>query len=225
MLQLDKAFFDLLEHARIVHSRMLREKNEKGKLDIAIVEGSIISKKEIEQLQAIRKRSKFLVALGSCACLGGIPAIRNTLSAEQKNSIEKFLKKIKSKKVLGVGEVVKVDYFLHGCPIVHEEVEKVLKLLLSGQTPKQVDYPVCFECKANENPCLLLENISCFGPVATAGCNAMCTTQGFHCTACRGIMKDANLKALRGNMLKRGIPEKEINDLLNLYNADRWHKT
>ncbi len=221
MLQMDKAFLDLLQHAKITNSRMLRERNENGKFDIAIVEGSIISESEIPQLKEIRKNSEFLIALGACACIGGIPAIRNSLAPEIKKSIESSMKKMKSEKVQGVGDIVKVDFFLQGCPIVHEEMESILKKLLSGQKPKQIDYPVCFECKANENPCFLLQNVSCLGPIATAGCNAICIAQGFHCTACRGINKDANLKALKENLLKRKIPEKEINDLLTLYNAGR----
>lgn len=219
---MDKSFLELQGFAKIVNSRMLLEHNPRQKLDIAIVEGSIVSGSEIEKLKEIRKRSSIVIALGSCACIGGIPAIRNSVAPEIRKSIERQLKKIKSEKVCGIGDIAKVDYFLHGCPIVHEELERVLKKILSGQTPRQIDYPVCFECKANENPCFLLENVSCLGPIATAGCNAVCVNQGFHCTACRGIMKDANQKALRGNMLKRKIPEKEINGLLNLYNTGRW---
>ncbi len=219
LLQLDEKFLQLLQFTKLANSRMLLERNTEQMLDIVIVEGSIVSKSEAEKIKKIRANAKFLIALGACACLGGVNAMRNNLSPEIKKSIEEKTKKIGSEKVCGIGEIVKVDYFLQGCPIVHREVEKVLKLLLSGQKPKQTDYPVCFECKANENPCFLLKNISCLGPIATAGCNAICTTQGFHCTACRGINKDANLAALRECARRRGIPEKEMDDLLGIYNT------
>ncbi len=38
--------------------------------DIAFIEGSITTEKEIERVQGIRKKAKILVALGACACTG-----------------------------------------------------------------------------------------------------------------------------------------------------------
>ncbi|MEM1559366.1 MAG: NADH:ubiquinone oxidoreductase, partial [Candidatus Bathyarchaeia archaeon] len=42
--------------------------------DAALVEGAMVSNEDEEKLKAIRGKSKILVALGTCALLGGIPA-------------------------------------------------------------------------------------------------------------------------------------------------------
>ena len=43
-------------------------------LDIAMVEGAVLTMRDAERLRAIRQRSATLVALGTCAAYGGIPA-------------------------------------------------------------------------------------------------------------------------------------------------------
>src|SRR5208282_3000147 len=44
-------------------------------LDLALVEGAVLSRKDAEKLLAIRKRAKLLVALGTCAVWGGVAAM------------------------------------------------------------------------------------------------------------------------------------------------------
>ena len=44
-------------------------------LDIALVEGAVLSKKDAESLEAIRKRANLVVALGTCAVWGGVAAM------------------------------------------------------------------------------------------------------------------------------------------------------
>ena len=44
-------------------------------LDVALVEGAVVSEKDAARLRAIRKRSKALVALGTCAVWGGVAAM------------------------------------------------------------------------------------------------------------------------------------------------------
>ena len=45
--------------------------------DIALVEGSISRDDEIERLKDIRAQAKVLVAIGSCACFGGVNSLKN----------------------------------------------------------------------------------------------------------------------------------------------------
>jgi sulfhydrogenase subunit delta len=39
--------------------------------DVTLVEGSVISERDVEVLKKARERSKYLVAMGTCALLGG----------------------------------------------------------------------------------------------------------------------------------------------------------
>src|SRR6516164_11043167 len=48
-----------------------------GEFDLALVEGSISSPEQLEQIKDVRKRSRFLVTIGACATAGGIQALRN----------------------------------------------------------------------------------------------------------------------------------------------------
>jgi F420-non-reducing hydrogenase small subunit len=46
-------------------------------LDLAIIAGSIRTSEHEELVEHLRQRSKLLIALGSCACFGGIPSLAN----------------------------------------------------------------------------------------------------------------------------------------------------
>ena len=51
------------------------DNDERCPLDIAFVEGAVMSKRDEEHLRRIRARCETLVALGTCAVWGGIPAM------------------------------------------------------------------------------------------------------------------------------------------------------
>ena len=67
----------LLDRFEVVHFNLLKEKNPDSATDLALVEGAITTTTEAQDLKKIRARSKFVVAMGTCACNGGIPAMRN----------------------------------------------------------------------------------------------------------------------------------------------------
>ena len=58
--------------------------------EIAFVEGSITRSDEVERLKDIRSKAKILVALGSCACFGGVNQLKNRFSLDwvKKRSME-----------------------------------------------------------------------------------------------------------------------------------------
>ena len=55
---------DLLD---IRHARVLRRNNSLANIDVAFVEGAITTEADAKRLRSIRKNSKRLVAVGSCA--------------------------------------------------------------------------------------------------------------------------------------------------------------
>ncbi len=199
-------FNELLNFFDIDNFRLAQEDNEPGPYDVAIVEGTPESKEEIEHLRMIRKQSDVLIAFGSCAHLGGIQSERNRLP-------DKFIRKANVKTV---ADVVKVDYVLPGCPVNHNEVYKCLMDIYWGKVFKLPDYSVCFECRQNENECLLSQGKACLGPVTRGGCNSICVNGGEMCFGCRGAIDQANFKKLI-EILEPIIGEREIENLLSIF--------
>jgi sulfhydrogenase subunit delta len=224
-------FFDLeenmlkaLDFIEVVEARLFDGKHPKEKLDVAIVEGGVQSEIDKEHLLDARKRSAFLVGFGACATIAGIPGMRNSLPSTMQEALQrKAIKPIKGK-AHPIGTFVKVDYLMQGCPVFTHELLDVLVKLYHGIKPRLEEVPVCKECRERENPCLLLGGIPCMGPVAYAGCKALCPTQGAQCIACRGITQDGNVEALREIFRKMNVSEQEIRNLFTYFTTDPFEK-
>lgn len=113
------------------HARVLKSKNIMDEFDIAFVEGAIASDIHEEKLKDIRNRSKILVAIGSCACIGMPSAQRNNFSPEQLQEIQFLVDRFKmAPKVLKLADVVKVDYEVPGCPMNPDDFVKKVGIIL-----------------------------------------------------------------------------------------------
>lgn len=101
--------------------------------DVAVVEGAI-TQPDFEKLKLIRGRAKKLLALGSCALLGGITTLgyRLGLRAEEYES-KGYVD------ALPLHAVVKVDSFVRGCPASVDELVTVLKFLLLDLPPTKYE--------------------------------------------------------------------------------------
>jgi len=193
--------------------------------DIAFVEGSITRKSDEERLKDIRNRTKILVAYGQCAVSGGINRLKNT-----KGSMEAVRREVYGEDYLsphletaltkGVGEVVKTDLIIPGCPVNRDEVLRIVKELSLGKIPVIPDYPVCVECKLKENICLFDEGTICLGPIARAGCGAICPSNSVPCDACRGTVPDPNKKAMHEVLKKYNYSLEEIIREMNIFGVD-----
>ena len=75
-LDLDERLIDLSKLIEITASP-ITDLKEFTDVDIGIVEGSVANKENEETLLKLRAKSKILVAIGDCACYGGITALRN----------------------------------------------------------------------------------------------------------------------------------------------------
>jgi coenzyme F420-reducing hydrogenase gamma subunit len=198
-------FADILNFYEIKNFMLAKEENLSEAFDVCLVEGTPETDEELKLLKQVRTASTILIALGTCAYLGGIQAERNFPESE-----------VKKKKVLPLSEVVKVDYVLPGCPINREEAYQVLLDLYHGRDPYQINYPVCFDCRANQVKCLLKDGKACLGPVTASGCNAICTKAGFSCLGCRGPVEQTNLYKMK-EVLKTHFTDKELNQRLEIY--------
>lgn len=192
-------------------------------LDIAIIEGSITNSHATERIQQIRKNAKILIAYGSCATIGGVNGMKNNFSL---NDIQKYVygdsaRFFPTELTRAVHQVVKVDYFVNGCPVYIPEFVTVLKAVLQGIPYYVPDYPVCVECKLNENVCMYERNVTCLGPVTKAGCNSWCINNGNICYGCRGMVSNPNEKGARDVIEKYKIPVDMIVNKMNMYNTCR----
>jgi coenzyme F420-reducing hydrogenase gamma subunit len=169
--------------------------DHEAQLDIAFVEGAVLSQRDEDTLRAIRERSRILVALGTCAMWGGVAALdrlhdRGALLREVYGDLGRVYD---TRPAQALEELVKVDFGLPGCPIEKHEFLAAVACLLNGDPPQLPHYPVCAECRFAENRCLLgQDGHLCLGPLTVAGCDARCPSLGVPCVGCRGPAPDAN---------------------------------
>jgi len=74
ILDCEKELIDIFNAVDIQSFLMANSANIDGELDVALVEGSVTTEREIEEVKDIRKRAKVVVAIGLCATAGGIQA-------------------------------------------------------------------------------------------------------------------------------------------------------
>jgi sulfhydrogenase subunit delta len=175
-------------------------------------------------LKEIRQKAKVLVALGSCACFGGVNQLKdrfNDLEWVKKEVYGDF--PIETQPVRSLAEIVPVDLEIYGCPIKKEEVERIVSNLVLGKNIRHPKYPVCMECKANENICLFDLGEPCLGPVTRAGCDAWCTTHRRGCWGCRGPAEVANMEQLREVMKEHGFSREMLLDRLECFGGFSAH--
>lgn len=217
VLFIDK-IMDLLNKFDIVHFNLLKEKNIDSEFDLAFVEGAVTTNTEIQELKEIRKKSKFVVAMGTCACNGGIPAMRNFVESKQlRKYVYHHKKHPDSVLATGIGEHIKVDYYMRGCPIIKSEFVDFVDNYIKGKIIKPFQGSVCDQCPRRGINCFMKEKIGCLGSVTYGGCNAHCTSNNIPCMLCRGPTDKLNI-AVEIKLFERfGLDEKEIHDRLNMF--------
>ena len=149
LLDIDERLFDLLEKIEFRRSP-LTDIKDCSPCDIGIIEGGVCNAENVRVLQEFRASCRILVAIGACAVTGGLPAQRNHLDLEL--CLQEVYKTEPSlaaglipddpelplplDKVHPLHEVVKVDYFIPGCPPSAEAIWTVLNDLITGRTPR-----------------------------------------------------------------------------------------
>lgn len=203
---------DLLDVIEIIQFPQIMA--EKGQdYAIAFVEGSLSRASDEACLRQIRAQAETLVALGACAHLGGVNAIRNAQPLEDARRYvygDRF-EWFEAYPARPLSAVVEVDAFIPGCPIDRDEFLNVVKALLRGVKPPIPDYPLCVECKLKENVCLFHKGGYCLGPVTRAGCGAICPTYGAGCAGCRGLIPQPNEHSMSDVLVKHSLT---VDDML-----------
>lgn len=222
VVNLEEGILDVLGAVDIVEWRegMSEQSHE---YDIAIVEGSITRPEDEERLWVIRSRARVLIALGACATTGGVNKLKNNFDLDEvsryvykKNADKGHLKAYPTR---AVDEVVKVDYYVHGCPIHRPELAYILRSLLVGKKPEIPQYPVCVECKAAGNPCLWDYDEICLGPITRAGCGSRCPSKNFRCFGCRGYIDNPNVEAAKEVIEKHNLSVADLKSKMVLFGS------
>ena len=151
-LDIDEHLFELVELVEFDRSP-LTDIKDVGPCDIGLIEGGVCNAENVHVLREFRRHCKTLIALGACAVNGGLPAQRNHLdvgqclqqvyrtpdgSAAIPNDPELPLL---LDKVYPINEIVRVDYFLPGCPPSGDTIWKFMTDLLTGRTPR-IEHPL-----------------------------------------------------------------------------------
>jgi len=198
--------------------------DERAHLDIALVEGAVLSQRDEETLKKIRKRTSILIALGTCAVWGGIAAMDRDFSrADLMKMVYGPLNwEYDTSPARALHEIVKVDLNITGCPIEKDQILESVAHLLNGNPPLLPDYAVCTECKMKENTCLLIEQGEiCCGPLTVAGCGGRCPSLNIACAGCRGPATDSNFPSALAMFREKGIPASDIARKLRTFSPSK----
>jgi F420-non-reducing hydrogenase small subunit len=159
LLDLHQELLDVLELLEIKYSPIVDVK-EVPEVDVGIIEGAVANEDNEELLLEMRKKCKTLVALGTCACFGGLPGFRNLFSlpeimtrgyVETESTVNGRIPSgseipALKKHVKPLDQVVKIDASIPGCPPIPEAIKEALVAILSGQTPPMKTHNLCQEC-------------------------------------------------------------------------------
>jgi sulfhydrogenase subunit delta len=218
ILNMEDSLLDILGKIEIVNFREATSRKDEN-YDIALIDGGISTPSDIERIKKIREKAKILITIGSCSSTGGINCLKNFRPmAEVKTMVYgdkwKYFETIPARPV---SAVVKVDLSIPGCPIDKKEFARCLTELLAGKTPEIPNHSVCMECKLRENECLFEKGTFCLGPLARAGCGAICPSNNSSCEGCRGLVKDPNVDSHKEILSKYGLTVEQALDQFKLF--------
>jgi F420-non-reducing hydrogenase small subunit len=172
ILNTGEALLDLLAQLNFVHIPALVDSKYFGPLGdgktleipeavVGIVSGGVRNTEHLHVLEEMRKKVKILIALGSCACYGGVPAQANMFKEAEifdkvfrdcvtttpsPNPEDPNVPKWTAT-CQGLDEVVKVDIAIPGCPPHPDWIADAILALLAGKTEwKLPERSVCDTC-------------------------------------------------------------------------------
>jgi NAD-reducing hydrogenase small subunit len=146
LLDIDARILDLVELVEFDRTPLTDIKTL-GPCDLGLIEGGAANAENVEVLREFRRQCRVLVAVGACAVTGGIPAMRNNVPLAQCLD-EAFVHgmglanpgipddpelPLLLSQVHPLHEVVRVDYFLPGCPPSADAIWSLLTAVLEGR--------------------------------------------------------------------------------------------
>ncbi len=154
ILDIDERILQLVELVDFDKSPVNDIKRFTGRCAVGLIEGGCCNQENVEVLRYFRENCDILVAVGDCATMGGIPAMRNAVPLQEcmdeayRNGPTVYNPSgqipndpelpLILDKVYPVQDVVKIDYFLPGCPPPADAIWAALVALL---TDKPIELP------------------------------------------------------------------------------------
>ncbi len=170
ILDIGEPLLDLLPALEFVHMPVLMDhklygqtgENSQAEIpeaDVGILSGGIRNEENRRLAEEMRRKVNTLIAMGSCATFGGIPALANQYTVDELyNRVFQGVPTTDpagrptdgvpalTDRVYAIDEVVKVDVKLPGCPTTPELFAEALTCLLNGKPFKLSEKSVCDEC-------------------------------------------------------------------------------
>jgi len=230
-LSLEEYLFSFMGENNISYAPLLIDEKELQEVDLALVEGTVRNGDHFSRARELREKASHLVALGTCACYGGVQGLANRISEDEllrrrygvRTTFEGEPPGVR--RLLPLDAYVGVDAYLPGCPPRVNLLRSFLELALSGDLPSRAAATVCAECEVSSPPlpqagprrltqavpetgkCLLEQGFICMGPVTRGGCGAPCPSrEGVPCSGCRGpsdqVLESSN-RDLRLDTIRR----------------------
>ena len=198
-------FPQYIERTMLSYSTFLSDFNNIDECDIAFIEGCVSEDVQIDLLKNIRKHSKKVYALGSCAAFGGILSLSKTHEAKP------------------ISNFIEIDGYIPGCPPPSKLLGNCIIRLIEN---KDLELPIrnlCDTCPLRGNyelnshisiskilpepdeiiplkersECFLKDGILCLGPITRDGCEHTCIKHGIPCEGCMGpVSKDFTSNAV-----------------------------
>jgi sulfhydrogenase subunit delta len=193
-----------------------------GPYDLSLVEGSITTPHDARRIREVRQMSKKLVTIGACATSGGIQALRNFGDHAQMMSVvyarPDYIATLATS--TPIGDHVKVDFELRGCPIDKRQLLEVIGASLHGRKPNVSAHATCLDCKMRAVVCVMVaKGEPCLGPVTHAGCGALCPGYSRGCYGCFGPNDAPRTEPLAARFLVQGARPDEVKRLFSTFNA------
>jgi len=230
MLDVGDALVDILPQLEFVHMPVLMDhkyygqtgegtKIEIPQADIGIITGGVRTEEHKHVAQEIRNKCKLVIAYGSCACFGGLPALANMFTKDE--VFNKVYKTTRSTipgefpstgitpwtdRVYAVDEIIKVDAKVPGCAPSPDTFADAVTALLTGKPFALEEKAVCEDCplKREKKAIAAIKR-----PLETAPIKERCLLeQGYLClgpatrTGCGGHEKIP--RCIAGNFPCRG---------------------
>ncbi len=152
-LDMDERLIELAKDCNIVYSPYVDTKVFPKDVDLTIVEGALSTDHDIDMIKTIRKNSKQVLALGDCAITGNVSTMKNLYgtkaimevgydqNADTNKGVypDKAVPKLLDR-VYPLHEIIKVDFYIPGCPTPADAIHQILQDLLEGKTPRPMQY-------------------------------------------------------------------------------------
>ena len=170
ILNIGDALLDLLTEIELVHIPVLmdhkyygqtgeREQLEIPEAEVGIVSGGVRNEEHLEVAEEMRRKCRVLIALGTCATHGGIPALinlfnnedlcnrvyRTTETTDPADTPHEVVPPLLDR-VYALDEKVQVDIYLPGCPPHPDTIAGAVLALLKGEPPALPGKSVCDTC-------------------------------------------------------------------------------